>query len=290
MSAHVRLFRAALPAGSAQSLYPDAAAQSRLVFLLALNLVAVAASFPIENTLLPWKSRMDFSTPGWCFVLAQASSIGVVVAITVRGGSFAVVEALLAATLLGYAYVLTGASLIDPRRAIQHAHLIFRAVELGLIVVVAMAGGIALRLMLHQRLSLGGDSAAHTPRQYHLGELMFLVVVFAVGLGLVNLFFDHFDRETQLAEIVLAVSRAFPAALPWLWGVTQPKLSVSALAAIVGITLGVMALKMTIAYALTDDELAAILMQTGRRAAAYAAAATLNGLVLRGLGFRWQSS
>ena len=136
MFAHVHRFRAMLPAGGAQGFYSNAAAQSRLAFLLALNLMAVAASFSIENFLLPWQSRMDATTPGWCFVLAQASTIGVV-------------------------------------------------------------------------------------------------------------------------------------------------------AAIVGITLGVMLLKVEIAYTLTGDELTAILMQASRRAAAYGAGATLNGLALRGLGFRW---
>ena len=290
MSAHVRLFGAGLPGAIAHRLYLEAAVQSRLLLLLALNLAAVAASFSIENLLLPWQSRMDATTPGWCFVLAQASVIGVVAALAIRGGWLAVIEALLAATLLGYAYVLAGSSLIDPRRAIQHAHLIFRAVELGMVVVVAMAGGIAARLMLHQRLTLDGRSTGRASRQYHVGELLFLMAVFAVGLGLVNLFFDHVDRETQLADIVLAVARAFPAALPWLWGVTQPKLSPAALATIIAITIAVMLLKMTIAYTLTGDELTAILMQAGRRASAYAAGAMLNGLALRGLGFRWQTA
>jgi hypothetical protein len=299
MSALARMLRAGLPVGDAQSLYANAAVQSRLLLLLAINLAAVAASFSIENLLLPWQSRMDATTPGWCFVLAQASTIGLVAALAIRGGWLAVVEAILAATLLGYAYVLAGSSLIDPRRAIQQAHLIFRAVELGMIVVAAMACGIGARLMLHQRLLVGsntdaiehgwGSQQCHR-RQYHVGELLFLMAVFAVGLGLVNLFFDHFDRETQLAEIVLAVLRAFPAALPWLWGVTQPKLSPAALAAIVAITIAVMLLKVTIAYTLTGDELTAILMLAVRRAAAYAAGATLNGLALRGLGFRWQAA
>jgi hypothetical protein len=200
-----------------------------------------------------------------------------------------VVQSLLAATLLGYAYMLAGAWLIDQRRTIQYAHLVFRAVELGMVGVAAMAAGIGTRLVLRQRLALCGEVPQRVGRQYHLGELMFLIVVFAVGLGLVNLFFDHVDRETQLADILLAIARAFPAALPWLWGVMQPKLTIPALAVIVGLTLGLLLVKAAFDYTLTGDELAAILPQVTRRAAAYAAAATLNGLSLRALGFRWQS-
>jgi hypothetical protein len=49
MSPHVRLFRAGVPAGSAQRLSPVAAVHSRLLPLLMMNLAAVAASFSIEN-------------------------------------------------------------------------------------------------------------------------------------------------------------------------------------------------------------------------------------------------
>ncbi len=42
-----------------------------------------------------------------------------------------------------------------------------------------------------------------------------------------------------------------------------------------------------IAYTLTGEELAVILLQATDRATAYALGAALNGLLLRGLGFRW---
>jgi hypothetical protein len=263
--------------------------QLRLLLLLLINLLAVAACFPLENLVLPWRARMDTSTPGWCFVLAQAAAIGFAAALSIRGGPAAVVRTLLAATLLGYAYALAGQWLLDPRRALQMAHLIFRAVQLGLVSVAAMAVGITARLMFRHRLTLSDDPEPlrRAAPQFHLGELMFLVVVFAIGLGLVNLFFDHFDRETQLVDLVLAIVRSLPAALPWLWGALQRRLSPAALAAIVGSALALMVLKATIEYALTGDDFSALLKLTGPRAAAYAAAATLNGLLLRGLGFHW---
>jgi hypothetical protein len=118
---------------------------------------------------------------------------------------------------------------------------------------------------------------------------MFLVVVFAAGLGLINLFFDHFRRETQLADILFSVVRAFPAALPWLWGVTRPKLAALELAVIVGGSICVMLVKATMSYATTSDEFSDALLLAGQRAAAYATAATLNGLLLRALGLRWHA-
>jgi hypothetical protein len=289
MSANVHVFRAGISAGGAGSRYPDAPAQLRLAIFLAINLAAVAVCFPIENRLLPWQARMDTTTPGWCVVLSQAGVIGFAIAMTIRGGSAAVAQALLAATLLGYSYALAGERLIDPRRAIQFAHLIFRAVQLGLVAVAAMALGITVRLMLRQRLMLGDElkSDRQASSQYHLGELMFLVVVFAVGLGLVNLFFDHFDRETQLFEIVLAVVRSLPAALPWMWGVMQRRLSMQVVALIVASSIALVVLKAWIAYAFTGDDFSLLLEQAGWRAVAYTAAATFNGLLLRGLGFQW---
>jgi hypothetical protein len=286
MSANILVLRAGEAAGRARDIYPEAPIQGRLALVVLFNLAAVAASFYLENMLLPWRARMDTTTPGWCFVLAQASALGLAIAIATRGGSFAVVQALLAATLLGYAYTLSGAWLIDPRRALQYAHLIFRAVEMGLVSVAAMALGIAMKLMLHQRLALAGDAAPKSARHFYLGQLMFLIGVFAVGLWLVNLFFDHFDRETQLAEIVQAIVRSFPAALPWLWLVLQPRPMLPAIGVVLGITLIVMAVKVFIA-SLTGDELPVILLQATDRAAAYALGAALNGLLLRGLGFRW---
>jgi hypothetical protein len=151
-----------------------------------------------------------------------------------------------------------------------------------------MALGLTIRVVLRQRLELmrgEGDDAA---RQYLLGELMFLVVVFAVGMGFVNLFFDHYDRETQLWDVALAALRSIPAALPWLWGVTQRRLSVWDLALILLASATIMGIKIFAAYALTEEESGMILERAWRRAFAYAAGGTFNGLVLRGLGFRWR--
>jgi len=290
MSANVRMFRAVLGAGGAGSLYPDAPAQLRLVAIVVINLAAVALCFFIETQVLPPQPRLDATTPGWCFVLAQAGVLGVVIAMSVRGGPTAVVQSLLAATLIAYAYVLAGVLLLDPRRLVQLAQLIFRAVELGLVSVVAMALGITLRLVFCQRLTLESAAAPESKRaaQYHLGELMFVMVVFGVVLGLLNLFFNHFQRETQLWEVVLSTLRSLPAALPWLWGVMQKRLSWPVLMLIVASSVAFMVLKASIEYPVTSDEFGAILERSGRRAAAYAAAATFNGLLLRGFGFRWR--
>src|SRR5581483_1714554 len=186
MLANGRVFRAGIPAAAAEGLSQEAKIQWRLAIVLVADVLLVAASFSIENALTPWRARMDATTPGWCFVLAAASSIGMITALAVQGGWLAVAEALLGATLLGYAYFLAGASLIDPRRAVQSAHLVFRGVELGFVCVAAMMLGVAFRFMFHQRLTLGSQPTRRATAQYQLGELMFLVVLFSVGLGLVN--------------------------------------------------------------------------------------------------------
>jgi hypothetical protein len=290
MFANVHVFRAGQPAAGAQCLSIDLPVQRRMAVFAAANLAVVAASFSIENALWPWQARMDTATPGWCFVLAQAGVLGFVVALAIRGGPLAVTEALLSATLVGYAYVLAGVWLIDPRRSVQLAHLIFRAVQLGLVGVGSMALGITLRMMLGQRVALDSTAppGAGVKGQYHLGELMFIVVVIAVGLGLANLFVDHFARESQLGEIVLSILRSLPAALPWLWGLLQRRLSWPVLGMIVVSSVLLLLAKSAIAYAWTGEEFGAILELSIRRAVAYAVAATINGLMLRGLGFRWE--
>jgi hypothetical protein len=114
--------------------------------------------------------------------------------------------------------------------------------------------------------------------------------VFSIGLSAVELFFDHLQRETQLAEIMLSIVRTFPAALPWLWGVTRPELRPRELVAIIAVTLLVMFIKAAVMYWLTSDDIQAVLLAAGQRAAAYATAATLNGMLMRGLGLRWRSA
>ena len=270
--------------------YPDAAVQWRLIVVLLAGLLGIVASFWLENMLLPWKARMYRTTPGWAFVLSQASVFGFVAALTIRGRSTALAQALLAATLIGYAYVFAGAGSVDPRRAVQHAHLIVRAVELGLVSVAAMIVGASVRLLAAQRIALFDDHAEKHPPQFSLSDLMFLTLVFALGVWLVNLFFDHFDRETQLGDVLASVIRALPAALPWLWGVTQRKLSLSAVLFIVSSSVALWLIKVLCEFATLGEDFRLVMGQVAVRAVAYAAGATATGLLLRGLGFRWCSA
>src|SRR5262245_41593189 len=168
MLANVRAFRAGVPAAAAGGPSNAAKVQWRLAIVLVANAVLIAGSFSIEDALAPWRMRMDATTPGWCFGLGGASVVGLVMALAVEGGSLAVAESLLAATLLGYAYFLAGAAFIDPRRGLQLAHLVFRGVELGLVCMAAMTLGIAIRLMFRQRLRFGAAPARHAGTQYQL--------------------------------------------------------------------------------------------------------------------------
>jgi len=268
--------------------YPDAPVQWRLWLVLAGGLVGIAASFWLENWLLPWQLRMDRTTPGWAFVLSQASVFGFVSAMAIRGRSASIAQALLAATLIGYAYVIAGSLLIDPRRTVQYAHLIVRAVELGLVSVAAMIVGASVRLLARQRLALSSDEPETHHAQFSLGDLMFLTLVFAIGVWLVNLFFDHFEREVQLGDVLLSIVRALPAALPWLWGVTQPRLSLKAALAIVGSSAALWAIKTICEYETMSTELPLTMALVAARSVAYAAGASAIGLLLRALGFRWR--
>jgi predicted MFS family arabinose efflux permease len=189
--------------------------------------------------------------------------------------------------LLGYVYVFAGVWLIDPRRPLQYSQLIVRGVQLGLVSVGALTFGTALRLVLRQRLLATRQEQRPTVAQYRLSELMFLIVVVAVGLGFVNLFFDHIDRESQLLEIVLTIVVSFAAALPWLWGASQSQLSPTALALIVVSSLFLMVLNTITTWTVTQQSFVEALQNAGRQTAAYAIGATVNGLVLRALGFRW---
>src|SRR5262245_9341980 len=118
MLANVRVFRAGIPAAAAGCLSDAAKVQWRLAVVLVANAVWIAGSFSIEDALAPWRTRMDATTPGWCFVLGGSSAVGMVMALAIEGGSLAVAESLLAATLLGYAYFLVGAVQIDLGRAL----------------------------------------------------------------------------------------------------------------------------------------------------------------------------
>lgn len=269
--------------------YPDAPVQWRLLVVLMTSLAGIFLSFVLEDELLPWRSRMDTATPGWAFVLAQAAAFGFVAALSIRARATAVAAALLAATLFGYAYVLAGSVLIDGRRAVQYAHLIFRAVELGLVTVAAMMLGSGVRWLSCQRLTIGEQEH---PRVAHfrVADLMGVTLVFAVGLWLVNIFFDYGDRESQLADLLLAILRALPAALPWLWGLTQSRLSPTAVLAIVGSSLVIWAIKSALEYRFSGEDIGVVMLGMALRAAAYAVGASLSGLLLRTLGFRWSAA
>src|SRR5262249_2558129 len=147
-----------------------------------------------------------------------------------------------------------GQSLIDPRRAVQLAHLVFRAVELGMLSIAALAAGFSVRVLLNERLRFSPTEERTARRQFGLPELRFLTIVFAMGAWMLSLFFDHFDREAQLQEIVLTTLRALPAVLPVLWLAMQSNISRQAAILVVSLLLGVMLIKAAIEYTLTGDE------------------------------------
>jgi hypothetical protein len=287
MSANLVLLRAGASARGVESLYPDARSHSLLAILLAVNLAVVGAAFAVENTLWPWRVRMDTTTPGWCLVLAQASTLGFVTALALRSGWASVAQGLMAATLVGYAYVLAGAHVVDPRRPLQLTQLIYRALELGMVSVGSLMLGASMRLLLRQELVLSADDNRSAPR-FGLADLLFLMIVFAVGLGMANLFLDHFDRDAQLFAVVLALVRSLPATLPWLWGVTQRRLSPTALLLIIASSILLLLLKVFFEWSARGELTGEMWQQAGRRAMAYAVAGTANGLALRGMGFRWK--
>jgi hypothetical protein len=288
MAAGAMEVRAGACPNSVTEVAGDARIHALLVVALVTNLIAIPAAFAVENMLAPWQVRMEVTTPGWCFMMAQAAVIGFVAALVVRGKVLAVAEGLLAATLLGYAYVLANLWLIEAHRGLQYTHLVFRGVELGMVALAALLVGVATRQILRERLLFAGEQPSGSGRQYGLGDLLFLIAAYSVALALVNLFFNHFHRETQIRDVSVAAVRTLPAALPWVWGVTQRRLSSAALATIVLMTLIVMGVKILVVYAVTGDEIGLVVEQAGRRAAAYAFGGTFNGLLLRGLGFSWQ--
>jgi len=286
MSANLVAFCAGSPARGVESLYPDAKSHSLLALLLAANLAVVGVAFAVENTLWPWRVRMDTTTPGWCLVLAQASMLGFITALAMRSGWASMAQGLMAATLVGYAYVLAGAHLVDPRRPLQLTQLIYRALELGMVSVGSLMLGATVRLLLCQRLALSSDEQRGAA-QFGLADLLFLMIVFGIGLSMTNLFLDHFDRDAQLFAVLLALVRSLPATLPWLWGVTQRRLSPTALVLIVASSVAILLIKVLLEWNTRGELTGEMWQQAGRRGIAYAVAGTANGLALRGMGFRW---
>jgi hypothetical protein len=268
--------------------YPDGPAHLRLGVVLALNLLLVAGAFYAENVLWPWQARMDLRTPGWAMVLAQTVVLGFVAALTNRAGWIAVVLGLLAATLLAYAFFLAGTWLIDITRALQTAYLISRAVQLGLVGTIVLTLGVAVRLILRQRLALRTEPLADAVPQYCLSELMFLVAACSVGFGVLNLFAYDFEREDQVFALADSLLRALPGTLPWLWLVTQPRVTVRAIVWVFLATAGLAGAKIVWDHALTRQEASEILCDARLRAAAFTGGAVFNGLLLRALGFRWR--
>lgn len=273
--------------GSGAALVADARGLGWLALLLGLNLAAVTAVFALEDRFWPWCRRMETMTPGWCFVLAQAAVLGFVTVVAIRGKWVAVAYGLLSATLLGYAYCFAGRWNIASFRDLESSQLVFRSVVLGLVTVAAVVLGMCIRLMLRQRLRMA-EAIPHERRMQHsVRDLLFLMAVFAVGLGSINLFLDHFDREMQIWQIVVAVAVTFPAVLPWLWGATQRRLTAASISAIVLASLALIGIKSFVIYGMTGQELSEVILQAEYRAAAFTFAGILNGLLLRVAGFSW---
>jgi hypothetical protein len=275
-------------AGSAGPLYPDGPAHARILIILAANLALVAAAFYSENQLWPWQARMDLRTPGLGLMLAQTVVLGFAVGLATRAGWLAMMLGLLAATLLGYAFFYSGMWLIDPRRALEIAFLISRAVEVGIVGTSMLILGVAVRLVLRQRLALESEPSAEATPQYQLRELMFLIAACALGLGLSNLFAYDFERELQVFALVDSLARAAPAALPWLWLVTQPRVTLRAIVWVIVISVVLAGMKIVLDHALTREEAYEILCDARLRAAALTGGAVFNGVLLRALGFRWR--
>jgi hypothetical protein len=268
----------------------SASADTRNHLLLGIvilgNLAAVAACLLIENVLRPWQSPADMATPGWCLIAAQAELLGFTAALVLRNGWAGIAHGLMAATLMAYAYGLTGVWLVDERRPLQVTQVIFRALEFGMLSVAALMVGSTVRLLFCRRLA---HEREHDPAARHFGlrDLMFLTVVFGIGLSMCNLFLDHFERDVQLFALGRAFVRSLPATLPWMWGAVQRQLTWKALVTIVAISLAVMVTKALVEGGQSGEMNPELWHHAGRRAAAYAFAGTMNGLLLRGLGFRW---
>ena len=272
----------------AQTLFRDLQSQVCLGLFMAVNVVLVWASFRIESIFLPWQTRLDVTTPGWCFALGQAGVVGAAVALSYRRNATLVVHALLVATLVAYAYALAGLWQGEPRSTLQYSRLLLRAVDLGVLSVAGLILGVTVRVLFGERIVAGDQAIDSARRQYGVRGLIFLMFVCGISLGVVNVFFDHADRNAQLAEAANAIVRALPASLPWFWGVMQKRLSVRALILIVVSSLALWYAKAIITYVTTHGPWTEIIEQTGQRAAAYAIAGAINGSLLRGLGFGWR--
>jgi hypothetical protein len=244
----------------------------------------------VEGAVSPQGFTIEQKSPAWCFALGQAGAVGFIAALAVRGNCLAIAQALLGATVFAYTYVFAGREHLDPSRPLQVSQLIYRGVELGFVAVAGLIFGILARRLLSQRILRAPAGGRNRIIQYSLRDLM--VVLFECGLALtiVNTFFNHFDRESQLIEIAAIVARSLPAAIPWLWAITQPRMSAATFAAVGGASLLLLGLKAAIDCAAMSGDLADVVALAGERATAFALAGAVNGVALRGLGFRWQSA
>jgi hypothetical protein len=268
--------------------YPDARDQALLAVFVLVNLGAAAIAFPLEGILSLGTVRIDASTPGWCFVLAQAGVLGFVAALTFRGAWMATVQGLMAATLLGYAYVYTGQWWIDERRILDYSHLVYRGLEIGMVSFAALILGVGVRLIVQQRMLLQEEHDAGRASQYSVRDLLFLMAVFAVGMGFVNLFFNHSLREEQLLEVGWAVLQTLPAAVPWLWVTVRRRLPLGSALAILAASLLLIGANAVVGALSTTAQIADVVKVAALSGAAFAVAGAVNGLVLRWLGFRCQ--
>jgi hypothetical protein len=253
-----------------------------------VNVLVVAASVWLELWFFS-DIRPALHTPWWWFVLGQAAALGFILTAGVPDRRAAIVQAILAGLSIGYTYALVGATMVDPRLAQAHVEVVFQAVELGCVCAAAMVLAAVVRFVARWQLAPARLAREDQPSgQYTVADLLFLTGVIGVGLGLFNLFLVEEARETQIWRAGATVALAVPASLPWLWGVSQNRLSVGLALCIPLISVGLLLFLALTEYALTCEDFAAILEHAWQRTAALTSAATLNGLAVRGLGFAWR--
>lgn len=262
----------------------------RLALLVWLNVVAVAASVWIEQWLLLDSTAFGMRPPRWWLALGQAAALGLILTSAVQDRRAAIVNSILTGTILGYVYALSGASVIAERLAVERVDLVFQAVELGCVCCAGMAIGAAARFVGRWQLSPTDLAISETSghAQYSVADLLFLTGVIGVTLGLINLFLEDEIREAQLWGIGATVALVVPASLPWLWGVSQNRLTPAFAVVIPLLSVGLLLFLALREYTLTFGPFAAILEHAGQRTAALAFAATINGLAIRALGFSWR--
>lgn len=263
--------------------------QLRVVLLVAGNVLVVALSGWVQDFFLAHGGgRLPATPPRWWFTLAQAACLGFVLTTAVPDWRSATVQAILAGVILGYTYALVGAAVIDERLALARIDLVFQSLELGCVCAGGMAVGVMTRLVGRWQLTSATEQGRPMAiAQHSLADLLELTAVLCVGLALFQLFLDDELRDAQVGRIATTVAMAGPAALVWLWGVSQDRLSAEIAMLVLGSALGLLMVLALTEYALTTGEFTAILEHAGQRTAALTFAATVNGLALRGLGFSW---